>query len=129
MNPVRLPANLGMVGLVVDRDNEKLVGPLIQRVKSRAAVGLLAAWRRMPEFPFLVLAGELHRERAGVVGGMARTREDALALFRLATERLDEIAAHSGVGFTSAWLLLVREDFRRDFDAASAAAQQTAGSA
>jgi hypothetical protein len=126
--PRRWPNNLRMTGLILDSQHAGCVGELIGCTRNMDACALLAQWRRTAErFPFAVVAGPLH-QAGGVVGGLAATWEHALALFRLACSRFDEIAAH-GEDLSSAWLLFVSDDRRIQVEATIAQCQQTAGSA
>lgn len=126
----KLPANLAATGLLLDPEHVGDVREVIRRTKNEQAISLLAAWRRsLDRLPFAVLAGDLHRAKGGIVGGLAPDWPAAMMLFRSSTLRLDELAATRGSDFSSAWLLLVNEERQHEIQALAARSQTTTGSA
>lgn len=126
---VRIPRDVRMLGVIVDAENAKVVPELIRISKNSDAVGLLSAWKRSgDQFPYLVFAGQLHRE-TGLVGGMARTWHEALIVFRMASQRLDELARSGGSGFSTAWLMVLTPERKAEVQALIGDLQQTAGAA
>lgn len=126
---VRIPRDVRMVGVIVDAENANVVPELIRLSKNSDAVGLLCAWKRSgDDFPYLVFAGQLHRE-TGLVGGMARTWQEALIVFRMASQRLDDLARTGGSGFSTAWLLVLSPERKAEIQALIGELQQTAGAA
>ncbi|MDA8110238.1 MAG: hypothetical protein M0015_16675 [Betaproteobacteria bacterium] len=128
MRRLNLPADTRAAGLALDRVHVELVADLLAEVKSKDARRLLELWRDRVEFEFVVLAGELYRGLGGVAGGLARTRQDALGLFKFSMTRLSRAAGRSG-GFTSAWVLLLEPENADEFKALAAELQLAQGSA
>lgn len=127
MSAVKLPNNLRMSALILDREHAPAVDKLRSHVKNADAKALLSLWQRSPQFNFLVLAGPLHRDR-GIVGGMAKDWEQAMPLIRRAAGRLDDVAKARG-DFSSAWNLYVTAPRQKMVQELFAEAQQTAGTA
>lgn len=101
-----------IIGLVMDRtfgDSENLA----RHIRNASARTLFDAFRKTESMQFLVLAGQLHREKGGVFGGLASGWSQAKALFAMAGLRCDELAAAGGESFTSQWFLCC-SDARRD---------------
>lgn len=97
-------------GLMLDAEHADLAGKLLHRVKNDDAIALLSRWRRSRgEWPFCVVCGDLRRQGAGIVGGMAKDWPAARELFALASARLDE-AAKQGGSFITCWELLLDEE-------------------
>lgn len=128
MTPL-LPSDVSACGLMLDPEHAEHVGALLRLCKNTEAIGLLAAWRRsVATLPFVIAAGRLDREHAGVVGGMAASWPDALALHRFAVKRLDDLAKRHG-RFTSAWVLLLTDERTASVRASITTGQPTHGTA
>lgn len=128
MNAVKLPNNVQMTALLLDRVHVSVVDDLLQRVKNAEAIALLNLWRQSEDFPFVALAGPLHRNR-GVIGGMAKDWDDAMTLVRFTAQRFDQMASQRGSDFTSAWLLFVAAQRQKVVQEFFAETQQTAAAA
>jgi len=127
---IQLPSNLRAAGLLLDPEHAHMAGELLRRVKNDTAISTLATWRRSLErLPFLVLAGELHKPRGAVIGGLAQDWTNAKALFCMASQRFDELAQARGRDFSAAWFMFLVEDRRQQIAEIAADAQQPAGSA
>jgi hypothetical protein len=94
-------------GLLLDRRNaRRWLDDLILNDAARLA---LQAFRESPRFPFAILAGELHLEHGGFLGGFADSWASALRLFATTTDRIGEEAGKRGLRICSGWVLLVNE--------------------
>jgi hypothetical protein len=122
------PANTQMLGLVFDRDHAPTAAEIGQFTPNAGVRALIEAWRLSARAEFLVVAGALHREGGGAVGGLACDWPSAMRLFAIACDRLDDIAGSSG-DFSSAWFLALSCEKRDELRAVIAQAQRTAGTA
>jgi len=126
----RFPSDTRLCGLILDAEHLDAADSLAQSTKSESALAAISLWRKyLSRFPFLVVAGELHRPHGRIVGGLAGTWTDALALFGRAMARFHEIAEVSGVDFSSAWMPFLTDERQREVRSLIAEAQQCAGSA
>jgi hypothetical protein len=122
----RWPRDTAVVGIIIDAEHVEHVATIIRSTINEDACALLAMWRRqIGRFPFCVFAGQLHRRRAGLVGGLAADWQEALNLHAYARARFDSIAAQV-TSFSSAWGLHLTDE-RRDAVLAITAATQPVG--
>jgi hypothetical protein len=127
---LRLPSNLRMAAIVADSAHVHLAPELIRLTHSEEAVALLALWkRRIEDTPYLIVAGEMHKPRGGIVGGLAQDWQHALTLFRLTKSRLDDVASAGGGNFTSAWVFLLDAERVQEVQAIIAQTQSVEGRA
>ena len=114
---------------MLDVAHANITGKIIRQTKNEQALAMLSLWRRsLGRFPFVVLAGELHKRNRGVVGGCASDWSSAKLLYELAVRRLGEVAHKSG-GFTSCWILFLEEARAQDIESLAAHSQQVEGAA
>jgi hypothetical protein len=115
-------SRFGSVGLVLDLRDEAS-GTALATVESKDARGVVSLARGIGA-PFVVLAGQLHRKKAGCFGVAVRDAE-ALPMAALAAfHRLGECGET-----TSAWFVIGRDDIRDPVLAALAGASAVHGSA
>lgn len=123
----RIPSDLRMCGLLLDREHADAVEDLLPIVHNRDGRTWLEAWKRT-HHPFVLIAGELHRHFGATVGGVAGDWPQALILFKYANNRFSQLATKHG-SFSSVWNLLATDDRVREVRALIALTQETSGSA
>jgi hypothetical protein len=123
------PSNVRVLGVFLDAEHVGVVSERIRHIANEQCCELLSLWRaQVQRFPFCVIAGQLERHDAGVVGGLAADWKEALYLHAYAKARLDWIAQRA-TSFSSVWGLHLTEARRNDVLAITAAAQTVAGHA
>lgn len=127
MSFVKLPKNVGAVGIVLSRERGlPHLAAILRQMKNKDMAGTLMLWRQQESMNYVLVAGQPTKARAGAIGGLADTPEKVCALYRLAIQRLNDSAVDD---FTSAWIMLAEDELAATLQRIAAEAQPTKGNA
>lgn len=126
----RMPNNLRMCGVVLDREHAGELERLTDIIISENARAAIAKWRAsIDRFPFLVLGGTLHTTQGQSIAGLAADWDSAKKMIAYTFLRFEEVSEQRRLPFSIAWFLLLPDELITDAHALAAMLQPVAGHA